>query len=125
MKRIMVVDDDETHLFSIRLALESGGPEFNVITVKSGEGCIEFLKNDDNIDLIILDLMMPEMSGWEVFDKLRDNPDWRQIPIIFLTARADRIAENAGEFLGKDFINKPVENEELINRVKIALENKD
>ena len=121
----MVVDDDETHLFSIRLALESGGPEFNVITVKSGEGCIEFLKNDDNIDLIILDLMMPEMSGWEVFDKLRDNPDWRQIPIIFLTARADRIAENAGEFLGKDFINKPVENEELINRVKIALENKD
>ena len=122
MKNILIIEDDLAISKGIQISLEEDS--YTIQTADDGDkGYTLALKN--SIDLIILDLMMPEMSGWEVFDKLRDNPDWRQIPIIFLTARADRIAENAGEFLGKDFINKPVENEELINRVKIALENKD
>jgi DNA-binding response OmpR family regulator len=66
--------------------------------------------------------MMPEMSGWEVYDKIRDNPAWQDIPIVFLTARTDRIAENAGEFLGDDYIEKPVDIKELRDRIEALFE---
>ncbi|MCK5342393.1 MAG: response regulator, partial [Candidatus Heimdallarchaeota archaeon] len=73
-------------------------------------------------DIILLDIMMPEMSGWEVYDKLRDNPAWQDIPIVFLTARTDRIAENAGEFLGDDYIEKPVDIKVLQQRIDRIVE---
>ena len=87
--------------------------------------CIELLKNNEIPDLILLDIMMPEMNGWELFDKLKDNPSWGKIPIVFLTARTDRIAENAGQFLGDDYIEKPVKAEELRNIIEKTLKEKE
>jgi len=122
MKKIMLVDDERDQIFGIKTALEeSYQGEFNVISAESGAKCIELLENETNPDLILLDIMMPEMSGWEVYDKIRDNPKWNSIPIVFLTARTDRIAENAGEFLGDDYIEKPIEVEELKNRIDKVL----
>lgn len=118
----MLVDDERDQIFGIKTALEeSYQGEFNVISAESGAKCIELLENETNPDLILLDIMMPEMSGWEVYDKIRDNPKWNSIPIVFLTARTDRIAENAGEFLGDDYIEKPIEVEELKNRIDKVL----
>ena len=119
----MLVDDEEDQLFGIKKALEKKyGDEYKVIPARNGAECFELLKHNETPDLILLDIMMPEMSGWEVFDKLKDNPSWKDIPIVFLTARTDRIAENAGEFLGDDFIEKPVKTEELKNRIDKVLE---
>jgi DNA-binding response OmpR family regulator len=72
-------------------------------------------------DLIILDIMIPDMSRWKVYDIIRDNPSWRDIPIVFLTARKDKVAENAGQFLGGDFIEKPIEINELKRRINKVL----
>ena len=123
MKKIMLVDDEEDQVFGIKKALEDKyGDEYKVIPANNGAECFELLKNNELPDLILLDIMMPEMSGWEVFDKLRDNPSWEKIPIVFLTARTDRIAENAGDFLGDDYIEKPVDAEELKKRIDKVLE---
>ena len=126
MKRILLVDDEQDQIFVIKIALEdSYQGEFEIIAAENGEKCLNFLKEGKNPDLILLDIMMPEMSGWEVYDKIRDNPDWRHIPIVFLTARTDRIAENAGEFLGDDFIEKPIEIDQLRKRINSVLEKKE
>ncbi|MCK5031531.1 MAG: response regulator, partial [Thermoplasmatales archaeon] len=63
------------------------------------------------------DIMMPEMSGWETFDKLKENASWGKIPIVFLTARKDRIAKDAGDFLAEDYIEKPAKIPELKQRL--------
>jgi len=68
---------------------------------------------------------MPKMSGWTVFDTLKENPSWKDIPVVFLTARTDRIAENAGRFLSEDYIEKPVKTEDLKNRIDKVLEKKN
>ena len=57
------------------------------------------------------------VNVWEVFDKLKENTSWKDIPIVFLTARTDEITENAGGFLGDDYIEKPVRTEELKKRI--------
>jgi CheY-like chemotaxis protein len=117
MKKVLMVDDEADQIFTIKTALETTCPdEYEILEANSGEKCLQILQSITP-DLILLDIMMPEMSGWELFDKIKDNPQWKQIPIIFLTARTDRIAENAGEFLGEDFIEKPVEIEELKRRI--------
>ena len=127
MKRIMLVDDEEDQIFGIQTAFEETyGNEYTIIPAGSGEECFDLLKDDEQKpDLILLDIMMPGMSGWEVYDKLRDNPKWSNIPIVFLTARTDRIAENAGDFLGDDYVEKPVEIAELHDRIEKVLDVKN
>ena len=125
MKKILIVDDDQNQLFSLKIALENiDDGKFEVITAESGEECIQQLLQGASPNLILLDIMMPNMGGWEVYDKIRDNFDWKDIPIVFLTARTDRIAENAGEFLGDDFIEKPVEIDQISKRISKILERK-
>jgi DNA-binding response OmpR family regulator len=118
-KKILMVDDEPDQIFSIIQGLTTiTEHEFDFISAISGKECLQILNELENLpDLIILDIMMPEMSGWEVFNSIRENPKWTKIPIVFLTARVDRIAENAGIFLGDDYIEKPVEIEELKKRI--------
>lgn len=67
---------------------------------------------------------MNDMSGWEVYDQIKDNPAWDDIPIVFLTARTDRIAENAGDFLGDNFLEKPAVIENIIDSMNKVLKKK-
>jgi len=123
MKKIMVVDDEPDQIFTIRKTLEKPGSDYELITANSGAQCLELLEKNQIPDLILLDIMMPEMSGWIVFDKLKDNASWEKIPIIFLTARTDKIAEDAGGFLGNDFIEKPFDVKDLKSRIDKVLKN--
>ncbi len=120
-KKIMVVDDNPDLRFSIKHGLENTDNEFNVTVVESAEACMNKLKNNEIPDLIILDIMMPEINGWEMFDKLKENNSWKNIPVIFLTARTDNVAKNAGKFLAEDYIEKPFELDDLIKRINKSL----
>jgi len=125
MKTIMIVDDEEDQIFSIKTALKKFyGEEYEITSAENGEKCLDLLEKKEKPDLILLDIMMPGMSGWEVFDKIRANPDLKEIPIVFLTARSDEIAEKAGRVLGDDYIEKPVSVDELKKRIDKILNKK-
>ena len=104
-------------IFTIKQTIENFGEEYEVISAESGIQCLDMLKNNKNPDIILLDIMMTDMSGWEVLKKLKENPSWEKIPIIFLTARTDRVAEEAGGFLAEDYIEKPFKVVELKERI--------
>ncbi len=114
--KILLVDDDVDIGFTVDLTLSKSGYEMKY--VKSGEECIDLLeKTDYKPDLILLDIMMPGMNGWEVYKRLKETPGLEKIPIVFLTARVDHTAEDAGKFLGDDYIEKPYDAEDLKKRI--------
>jgi len=121
IKTIMIVDDDPDIIFTVQEGFKDLETDFNILSAKSGKECIKLLKNNEIPDVILLDIMMPDMSGWETYDKINENQSWKNIPVVFLTARNDRIAKNAGEFLGEDYIEKPFEIENLKERIDIVI----
>ncbi len=121
VKKIFVVDDKTDLRYSVKTCLEDLDPNIEVICINSAEKCLEKLANNEFPDLILLDIMMPNMTGWEMFDRLKENDSWRHIPVIFLTARTDYIAKNAGNFLADDYIEKPFEMKDLFKRVNKIL----
>jgi len=120
-KKIMVVDDDIALTKTIKFTLEDS-KEYNIISVNSGFECLQKLRNNEIPDLILLDIMMPEINGWQVLEKIKENNDWKDIPIIILTARTDNLAKNAGKFLAEDYIEKPYTNEMLKEHIKKVLD---
>ena len=123
MKKIMVVDDEQDQIFSVKNGFETEYPkEYEIIGAESGKKCFELLEKNVKPDLILLDIMMPGMDGWEVFDKLRANQKYKNIPVIFLTARSDGLAANAGPMIADDYIEKPVDISELKSRIDTVLE---
>jgi CheY-like chemotaxis protein len=122
MKKIMLVDDEKDQIFFIKTSFENlFGKEYTIVPAESGEKCFESLNKKNIPDIILLDIMMPKMNGWEVFDRLRANPSWKNIPIIFLTARTDEFAEHAGALIAEDYIKKPIEIKELKTRIDNVL----
>ena len=116
-KKIIIVDDDLGVIYTVKHGMEGAGSDYEVTTVNSGKKFFELLENNQIPDIILLDIMMPEMSGWEIHQKLKENSAWKNIPIIFLTARTDRVAKNAGGFLAEDYIEKPFKIPELKERI--------
>jgi CheY-like chemotaxis protein len=121
MVKIMVVDDDPDQISTVKYVLESLDKSYEVVGANDGTQCLQLLKDKQIPDLILLDIMMPEMNGWEVYNHLKENSLWKNIPVIFLTARTDRVAKNAGGFLGDDYIEKPFNREELMKRIDEVL----
>ncbi|KYK23095.1 chemotaxis protein CheY [Thermoplasmatales archaeon SG8-52-4] len=121
-KKIMVVDDEPDILTTVGQMLEMSG--FEVIRAASGKECIKKLtQSSANPDLIVLDIMMPEVSGWDVAAKIKENPRWNKIPIVFLTAKGDVMSIGMGGMTSEDYIVKPFDIKDLIERVKKILEN--
>ena len=121
-KKIMVVDDNPDVIFTIKQGLEALDPDFEVIGAENGKKCLRLLRENKIPDLIILDIMMPELSGWETFNRLKEKAEWKEIPVVFLTARTDETAERAGRFLGDDYIEKPFQTEDLKKRIDNILQ---
>ena len=121
-KTIFVVDDSHTNLFAAEEALEE---LYNVITVPSGAKTITLLEKIKP-DLILLDIEMPEMDGFEVLKFLKSQDRFKEIPVIFLTSLVDTDVEVKGFQMGVvDFIIKPFSAPVLINRVKLHLSTSD
>lgn len=122
MKKIMVVDNEQDFLFTIKDVFKSFSDEYELITAKSGIECLELLKNNNIPNLILLDIMMPEMNGWEVARKLRQNLKWRNIPIIFISAIGDRTSKITSLELAEEFIEKPFNMKDLKIKIDEILE---
>jgi DNA-binding response OmpR family regulator len=121
-KRVMIVDDDPDILISIKQILEAEG--YKVYTFDNGEDCLKELDEGKKPTLIILDVMMPTMSGWEIHRKLGERSSWRKIPVIFLTARINETAEEMYKRYGVAHIKKPFDIVEFKERIENILFNK-
>lgn len=117
-KKIMVVDDELDILFTVGQMLKING--YEVIKAIDGKECLNKLK-EVTPDLVLLDIMMPEMSGWDVAAKIKENPEWSEIPIVFLTAKGDTMSVGIGSLASEDYITKPFDIEDLKNRVEKIL----
>ena len=120
-KKIMVVDDDADIVDLTKTVLELGG--YNVIAAHGGEECLRLLEKE-KVDLVLLDIMMPEISGWDVAAKIKENPEWKKIPIVFLTAKGDTMSIGMGGMTSEDYIVKPFDKDALLYRIRTILEDK-
>jgi len=120
-KTILIVDDTIANL-DILIELLDG---YDVIDATNGEDALDIAQNE-NIDLILLDIMMPQMDGYQVCQKLKENPKTKDIPVIFITAKTDEESiEEAFDIGGADYITKPFLPKELLARVKKELQIQD
>jgi hypothetical protein len=119
-KKVLIVDDDVRNVFALTSVLEANGME--VIFAENGKDGIETLREHPDVDLVLMDIMMPEMDGYETMEAVRQIPEFKQLPIISLTAKAmkgDReksIASGAS-----DYITKPVDTDQLMSLMRVWL----
>ncbi len=117
-KTILIVDDIDTNIQILNTFLED---KYEIMAALDGEFALE-IANDDMPDLILLDVKMPNMDGYEVCKKLKENPKTKDIPVIFVTAdRTKESIEKAYAAGGIDFLSKPIVAVELFTKVKVHL----
>ena len=119
MYTVLVVDDEPANLQMVEYTLSD---EYDVVPVKSGQMALKYLENSIP-DLILLDILMPQMDGFEVYHRIREKEALKDIPVIFLTAANDvDTEENCFEIGAVDFIGKPFEPKIVLRRVRRTLE---
>ena len=119
-KKILIVDDDMRNVFALTTALENH--QMKVVFAENGRDSLEVLRDNPDIDLILMDIMMPEMDGYEAMRAIRQMPEYQTLPIIALTAKAmknDR--EKCLEAGASDYISKPVNLEQLFSLMRVWL----
>jgi len=122
VKTILVVDDYSDIVVSVKQVLENTTGEYRVISADSGEKCLQILQQVTTLpDLILLDIMMPGMSGWDVAARIKQNDRWRDVPIVFLTAKGDEMSVGIGHLASEDYIVKPFDIMKLKECVKRIL----
>src|SRR5262249_27450171 len=116
-RRVLVVDDDVRNVFAMTSALEAAGLE--VVYADNGQAGIDALAADPEIDLVLMDVMMPGKDGYETIRAIRDNPSWHELPIVAVTAKAledDR--EKCLEAGASDYLPKPVDVNRLFHLIR-------
>ena len=117
-KTILIVDDTETN---IDILLEILDDEYDILVALDGKSALEILQ-EEALDLILLDIMMPQMDGYEVCAIIKSQESTSDIPVVFITAKTDEDSiEKAYECGGIDYITKPFKARELIARVKTQI----
>ena len=119
-KKVLIVDDDMRNIFALMNILED--KEVNVVVAKNGKEALQKLEENNTIDLVLMDIMMPEMDGYEAMKRIRKNKLFKQLPIIALTAksmRGDR--DKCIEAGANDYIAKPIDIEKLMSLLRVWL----
>jgi hypothetical protein len=119
-KKVLVVDDDVRNIFALSSVLERRG--MTVLTAGTGREAIAMLDSTPDLAIVLMDIMMPEMDGYETLQVIRQNPALRRLPIIALTAKAmmgDR--EKCLEAGASDYLAKPVNTEQLLSSLRMWL----
>ena len=121
-EKILIVDDDEDVLLIVQTILDNSG--YSVVPARNGREGVE-KAIESSPDLILLDVMMPELSGWEVCTKLKSAPETRQIPIAMLTVKSEIRDLITGMQVGADdYITKPFTRKKLLSTVRRLLDEK-
>ncbi len=115
-RKVLVVDDDARNIFALASLLENH--EMDVLTATGGRAAIDIIKRTPDLGLVLMDIMMPEMDGYETIREIRQSPEFNSLPIIALTAKAmkgDR--EKCIEAGASDYISKPVNTDQLLSMI--------
>jgi len=119
-RKVLVVDDDARNIFSLTSLLEN--QEMEVISTTNGRSAIDLIQSTPGLSLVLMDIMMPDMDGYETMRKIRDIPEFRTLPILALTAKAmkgDR--EKCLDAGASDYIAKPVNTDQLVSLMRVWL----
>jgi CheY-like chemotaxis protein/signal transduction histidine kinase/CHASE3 domain sensor protein len=120
LKKILLVDDDMRNVFALCKILQERGME--VIKAENGKTALEMLDKNPDIDLVLMDIMMPEMDGYEAMNRIRNQIKFKNLPVIALTAKAMKDDKqkciNAG---ANDYITKPIDVERLLSLMRVWL----
>jgi len=114
------VDDDVRNIFALSSLLERHS--MHVISASTGQEAIDLIKKTPDLSLVLMDIMLPEMDGYETTRRIREKPQFKGLPIIALTAKAmkgDR--EKCIEAGASDYIAKPVDTEQLLSLLRVWL----
>ncbi len=119
-KKILIVDDNDINIFALSASLKRKGPLIAI--AKDGQECLNYLKDNPEIDLVLLDMMMPVMDGYQTLAVMRNNDKLKNIPVIALTAQAmlgdSEKCLSAG---ADDYCSKPINIETLLNKIYTLL----
>ncbi|SDQ09986.1 Response regulator receiver domain-containing protein [Chryseobacterium soldanellicola] len=116
-KKILIVDDDPRNIFALKLTLKSRGYQIESCTM--AREAIQMLQKDNAIDVVLMDMMMPEMDGYEAIRIIRNTPSISRIPVIAVTAQA--MPEDRQKSLdagAQDYVSKPIDIDQLINAIE-------
>jgi CheY-like chemotaxis protein len=119
-RKVLIVDDDVRNIFALSSVLERRG--MSVLTAGTGREAIETVGSTSDLSIVLMDIMMPEMDGYETMQVIRQNPQFRRLPIIALTAKAmkgDR--EKCLEAGASEYLAKPVNTEQLLSALRMWL----
>jgi CheY-like chemotaxis protein len=119
-RKVLVVDDDARNIFALTSVLEN--QEMEVISATNGRQAIDILQNTADVSMVLMDIMMPEMDGYETMREIRNVPKFRTLPILALTAKAmkgDR--EKCLDAGASDYIAKPVNTDQLVSLMRVWL----
>ncbi len=117
-KRVLIVDDDMRNVFALSKILEDKG--ITAVKAENGKRALDLLEKDPNVDLILMDIMMPEMDGYEAMRRLRAMESFRKVPIIALTAKAMAQDKDLCIAAGaSDYLAKPVEVKRLFSMMRV------
>jgi CheY-like chemotaxis protein len=119
-RKVLLVDDDSRNIFALSSVLERRG--MRVLTSTTGSEAIELVESTPDLAIVLMDIMMPEMDGYQTIEKIRKSPAYRRLPIIALTAKAmkgDR--EKCLEAGASDYLAKPVNTEQLLSSLRMWL----
>jgi CheY-like chemotaxis protein len=117
-RRILLVDDDVRNIFALTSALEYKGATVEI--ARNGQEALDKLAAQDAVDLVLMDIMMPGMDGYTATREIRKNPQWRNLPIIAVTAKAMKDDQERCLAAGaNDYLAKPIELERLFSLIRV------
>ena len=114
VKKVLVVDDDPVVIRLVKELLKTQG--YVVETAKDGIDAMVMVKKEIP-DLIVLDIMMPELNGYDVLRTLKFTDEFKEIPVLLLTAREQELDKRIGEMMGIEYIQKPVNREAFLEKI--------
>lgn len=117
---VLIVDDDIRNVYGLTNSLEKIG--MRVLTAQHGYECLEILEGDDQVDVVLLDIMMPEMDGLETLKRIRENPAYQDLPVIVLTAKAMKeVREKCLDAGASGYMSKPAALGDIITAIRASL----
>ena len=122
LKNILIVDDSKFIGLTTKKSLEELSPDYSILYVDSGQTCLDVLKYN-SFDVILLDIEMPGMNGWQVYKRLREDDNLKSTPVVFYTSREDSFSKGFGKILGNAYLEKGIGMKDLNNRIDLIIKN--